>query len=128
MLDYSIQVWSALPEEIHELQNSHRHKNLYNIIISDNIDFMTDIKDTVNGKDILLFTLIYIALASGIALGLGYGDNTKATLITRGLAEIEKLGLKMGCLPDTFSRLSGMEDLIITLLQAVIAEIIDVAI
>ncbi len=55
-----------------------------------------------------------IALASGIALGLGYGDNTKAALITRGLAEIERLGVKMGCLPETFSGLAGMGDLIVT--------------
>ena len=46
-----------------------------------------------------------IALATGIATGLGYGDNTKAALITRGLAEIERLGLKMGCLSSTFSGL-----------------------
>lgn len=55
-----------------------------------------------------------IALAAGISAGLGYGDNTKAALITRGLAEIERLGLKMGCLPETFSGLAGMGDLIVT--------------
>jgi len=55
-----------------------------------------------------------IALASGISTGLGYGDNTKAALITRGLAEIERLGVKMGCLPETFSGLAGVGDLIVT--------------
>ena len=55
-----------------------------------------------------------IALASGIITGLGFGDNTKAALITRGLAEIERLGLAMGCLPETFSGLAGMGDLIVT--------------
>lgn len=55
-----------------------------------------------------------IALAAGISAGLGYGDNTKAALITRGLAEIERLGLKMGCLAETFSGLAGMGDLIVT--------------
>ncbi len=55
-----------------------------------------------------------IALASGIAAGLGYGDNTKAALITRGLAEIKRLGLKMGCSEETFSGLAGMGDLIVT--------------
>lgn len=55
-----------------------------------------------------------IAIASGIASGLGYGDNTKAALITRGLAEIERLGVKMGCLRETFSGLAGMGDLIVT--------------
>lgn len=55
-----------------------------------------------------------IALAAGISAGLGYGDNTKAALITRGLAEIKRLGVKMGCLPETFSGLAGMGDLIVT--------------
>ena len=55
-----------------------------------------------------------IALAAGISAGLGYGDNTKAALITRGLAEIERLVVKMGCLPETFSGLAGMGDLIVT--------------
>lgn len=55
-----------------------------------------------------------IALAAGICSGLGYGDNTKAALITRGLAEIKRLGLQMGCLADTFDGLSGMGDLIVT--------------
>ena len=55
-----------------------------------------------------------IALAVGISAGLGYGDNTKAALITRGLAEIERLGMKIGCLNDTFSGLAGMGDLIVT--------------
>ena len=55
-----------------------------------------------------------IALAAGIADGLGYGDNTKAALITRGIAEISRLGIKMGGQPETFSGLSGMGDLIVT--------------
>lgn len=55
-----------------------------------------------------------IALASGICSGLGYGDNAKAALITRGLAEIRRLGTPMGCLEDTFSGLAGMGDLIVT--------------
>ena len=55
-----------------------------------------------------------IALAAGISTGLGYGDNTKAALITRGLAEIERLGVAMGCQEQTFSGLAGMGDLIVT--------------
>ena len=50
----------------------------------------------------------------GIALGLGYGDNAKAALITRGNAELARLGAAMGCKPETFSGLSGMGDLIVT--------------
>lgn len=55
-----------------------------------------------------------IALAAGIADGLGYGDNTKAALITRGIAEIARLGMKMGGKLQTFTGLSGIGDLIVT--------------
>lgn len=220
---HDIQVWSAVPEEIHELQMTRTHRKLCNMNIPGGIDFTSDIKEAVNDKDILLFAVpsvyvrstarlvvplysgqvivdvakgietdtlmtmsevikseipdatvvalsgpthaeevaldlpstivsacedfslaeyvqsvfstsfmrVYtntdikgveicgalkniIALAAGIASGLGFGDNTKAALITRGLAEIEDLGLKIGCLSDTFSGLAGMGDLIVT--------------
>jgi len=55
-----------------------------------------------------------MALGSGIALGLGYGDNTKAALITRGMAEITRLGTAMGCDSRTFYGLAGIGDLIVT--------------
>ncbi len=55
-----------------------------------------------------------IALAAGITDGLGYGDNAKAALMTRGLAEIARLGTKMGASPLTFSGLTGIGDLIVT--------------
>ena len=55
-----------------------------------------------------------IALAAGTADGLGYGDNTKAELITRGIAEIARLGIKMGGKPETFYGLTGIGDLIVT--------------
>ncbi len=55
-----------------------------------------------------------IALAVGIAVALGLGDNTKATLITRGLAEIGRLGEAMGADPRTFAGLAGMGDLVAT--------------
>lgn len=55
-----------------------------------------------------------IALAAGIADGLGYGDNTKAALMTRGIVEISRLGVKMGANIRTFAGLSGIGDLIVT--------------
>ena len=55
-----------------------------------------------------------MALAAGVATGLGYGDNTKAALITRGMAEIARLGTAMGCNVLTFSGLAGIGDLIVT--------------
>lgn len=55
-----------------------------------------------------------VALAAGMADGLGYGDNTKAALITRGIAEIARLGISMGGRIETFYGLTGIGDLIVT--------------
>ncbi|TWT11179.1 NAD(P)H-dependent glycerol-3-phosphate dehydrogenase [Streptococcus sp. sy004] len=55
-----------------------------------------------------------IAVGAGILHGLGYGDNAKAAIITRGLAEITRLGVKLGADPLTYSGLSGVGDLIVT--------------
>ena len=55
-----------------------------------------------------------IALGTGIARGLGYGDNTAAALITRGVKEMSALGELMGCKPETFNGLAGIGDLIVT--------------
>ncbi|MBO6133183.1 MAG: NAD(P)-dependent glycerol-3-phosphate dehydrogenase [Lachnospiraceae bacterium] len=55
-----------------------------------------------------------MALAAGISNGLGNGDNTKAAIITRGMAEITRLGLAMGCAKETFAGLAGIGDLIVT--------------
>ncbi len=227
---HNVEVWSALPSEIDELNSTHKQKNLPNIQIPMSIKFTKSIKEVCTKKDILLFAIpsvfvretvreardyiqdgqiivdvakgiekdslltmtnvireelnvdgkheniklvalsgpthaeevakdmpttivsacedmeiaekvqdifmntcmrVYIntdvlgvelcgalkniiALAAGICSGLGYGDNTRAALITRGLAEIKQLGLNMGCLEDTFYGLSGMGDLIVT--------------
>ena len=221
-----VQVWSALSFEIEEYSTTRRHRNLPNMIIPDEIEFTSDLKEVCTDKDILLFAVpsvyvrqtaraaaefindgqiivdvakgiepvtfktmsevIYeelvnkdvkvvalsgpthaeevamdlpttivsacedisvaeyvqnvfmnscmrvytntdvkgveicgalkniIALASGISAGLGYGDNAKAALITRGLVEMRRLGKQLGCLDDTFSGLAGMGDLIVT--------------
>ena len=55
-----------------------------------------------------------MALAAGAAAGIGYGDNTKAAIITRGIAEICRLGMAMGCKMETFLGLAGIGDLIVT--------------
>lgn len=55
-----------------------------------------------------------IALATGIAVGLGYGDNTRATVVTRGLAETARLGAALGAEPSTFMGLAGLGDLVAT--------------
>ena len=59
-----------------------------------------------------------IALAAGISSGLGYGDNARAAVITRGMAEITRLGVKLGCSHRTFESLAGIGDLVVTCTSA----------
>ena len=70
--------------------------------------------DDVLGIEICGALKNVIALAAGIAMGLGCGDNAKAALITRGIAEIARLGAAMGCREQTFGGLAGIGDLIVT--------------
>ena len=70
--------------------------------------------DDVTGVELGGAVKNVIAIATGIADGLGYGYNSRAALITRGLAEISRLGAKMGANPLTFSGLAGLGDLVLT--------------
>ena len=81
--------------------------------------FMNDVFRVYTSPDVLGMELggslkNVIALAAGMADGLGYGDNTKAALITRGIAEISRLAIKMGAKPQTIAGLTGIGDLIVT--------------
>lgn len=81
--------------------------------------FMNDAFRVYTSPDILGMELggslkNVIALAAGMIDGLGYGDNTKAALITRGISEISRLAIKMGARPETLSGLTGIGDLIVT--------------
>jgi glycerol-3-phosphate dehydrogenase (NAD(P)+) len=81
--------------------------------------FMNDIFRVYTSPDITGIELggslkNVIALAAGIVDGLGFGDNTKAALMTRGMAEISRLGIKMGGKMETFAGLSGFGDLFVT--------------
>lgn len=81
--------------------------------------FMSEVFRVYTSPDILGMELggalkNVVALAAGIADGLGYGDNTKAALITRGITEISRLGTAMGGRAETFSGLTGIGDLIVT--------------
>lgn len=81
--------------------------------------FMSDVFRVYTSPDVLGICIggslkNVIALAAGIADGLGYGDNTKAALITRGITEIARLGVAMGAEIETFIGLSGIGDLIVT--------------
>ncbi len=81
--------------------------------------FMNEVFRVYTSNDVLGIELggalkNVVALAAGIADGLGYGDNTKAALITRGIAEITRLGVAMGGKAETFYGLTGIGDLIVT--------------
>ncbi len=76
--------------------------------------FRVYISSDVMGIEIGAALKNVVALAAGMADGLGYGDNTKAALITRGIAEIARLGISMGGRIETFSGLTGIGDLFVT--------------
>lgn len=81
--------------------------------------FMNSCMRTYTNTDVLGVELCgamknIIALSAGVSTGLGFGDNAKAMLITRGMAEITRLGLAMGCAEQTFNGLAGIGDLIVT--------------
>lgn len=73
--------------------------------------------DDLVGVEVVTALKNSIAIAAGIIDGLGFGDNTKAALVTRGLAEISRLGSAMGARPETFAGLAGVGDLVVTCLS-----------
>lgn len=77
-------------------------------------EFRVYTNDDIIGVEIGGAVKNVIALAVGICHGIGYGDNTKAALMTRGMAEIARIGIKLGGKPETFLGLTGMGDLIVT--------------
>lgn len=87
-------------------------KALQNIFCTENFRVYTS--TDVIGLEISAALKNIVALAAGICDGLGYGLNTRAALITRGLAEITRLGVHLGAEQSTFSGLSGLGDLVLT--------------
>jgi glycerol-3-phosphate dehydrogenase (NAD(P)+) len=94
------------------LENAERMKDLQVLFMTRTFRVYTN--PDVVGCEIAGALKNVIAIAAGIAHGLGYGDNTKAALITRGLAELARLGMALGGDPLTFSGLAGMGDLVAT--------------
>lgn len=97
------------------------------VTTSRNMECAKDVQDLFMTKDFRVYTnedLVgvevggavknIIALAAGVCDGIGYGDNSKAALMTRGMAEIVRIGMKLGGKPETFLGLTGMGDLIVT--------------
>lgn len=87
-------------------------EKLQKIFVTENFRVYAS-KDVI-GLEISAALKNIVAVAAGICDGLGYGLNTRAALITRGLAEITRLGVAMGAEPVTFSGLSGLGDLVLT--------------
>ena len=85
---------------------------LQNVFMTENFRVYTS--DDIIGVELGGALKNVIALCAGISDGLGYGDNTKAALITRGVAEISRLGVAMGAKASPFAGLSGLGDLIVT--------------
>ncbi len=98
-----------------------------NVVASDEKQITTFVQDVFMSPDFRVYTCDdmlgveiggaiknVIALATGIAVGLGCGDNTCAALMTRGIAEITRLGVAMGAEAETFAGLTGIGDLIVT--------------
>lgn len=98
-----------------------------NVVASDEKEITTFVQDVFMSPDFRVYTCDdmlgveiggaiknVIALAAGIAVGLGCGDNTCAALMTRGIAEITRLGVAMGAEAETFAGLTGIGDLIVT--------------
>lgn len=97
------------------------------VVSSKNLDAANEVQDLFISKNFRVYTnddLIgvevggavknIIALAAGVCDGIGYGDNSKAALMTRGMAEIVRIGMKLGGNSETFLGLTGMGDLIVT--------------
>jgi glycerol-3-phosphate dehydrogenase (NAD(P)+) len=76
--------------------------------------FRVYVNDDIRGVELGGALKNVIAIGAGVVDGAGFGDNTKAAIMTRGISEMTRLGVKMGALPRTFAGLSGVGDLIVT--------------
>jgi glycerol-3-phosphate dehydrogenase (NAD(P)+) len=99
----AVVVASALPDQALALQS-----------LFTNAAFRVYASDDVTGVELGGALKNVLAIAAGISDGIGFGDNTKAALITRGLVEITRLGVALDARPQTFAGLSGMGDLVVT--------------
>lgn len=110
---FAKEVAKGLPTAV-TLATKDRHQGLLMQDLLSSEKFRVYLHDDITGVEIGGALKNVIAIASGISDGLGLGANARASLITRGLAEITRLGVAMGANPRTFSGLSGVGDLILT--------------
>ena len=110
------EVLLGYPTTLVAASSNERSSKLIQEIFSSNILRVYSNKD-IKGVELGGSLKNVIAIAAGICDGIGFGDNTKAALLTRGMAEITRLGVEMGAKESTFSGLSGIGDLIATCLS-----------
>ncbi|MBU0683384.1 MAG: NAD(P)H-dependent glycerol-3-phosphate dehydrogenase [Candidatus Omnitrophota bacterium] len=108
----SYEVAKCIPTTVVVASNNNDGTKIQNLLISENFRVYTS-KDLV-GVELGGALKNIIAIAAGISDGLGFGTNSKAAILTRGLAEITRLGVKLGADRETFSGLSGIGDLATT--------------
>ena len=107
------EVGMGVPTTIVVASKEFEHADYVQSILS-NSCFRVYINDDIIGCEVGGSLKNIIALCAGICDGMGYGDNTKAALMTRGIAEIARLGVAMGAKIETFAGLTGIGDLIVT--------------
>lgn len=107
------EVGIGMPTTVVVASDNSKYSDYIQSIMS-NIALRIYINDDVVGSELGGSLKNIIALCAGICDGMGFGDNTKAALMTRGITEIARLGVKMGGKRDTFAGLSGIGDLIVT--------------
>lgn len=87
-------------------------KRIQDVFMTDNLRVL--LSTDVTGVEVCGAATNVLAIAAGISDGIGYGDNAKASIITRGFSEIRDLGLSMGASKETFTGLAGLGDLVVT--------------
>ena len=107
------EVSRGIPTSVVAAAHDHAHASLVQTLCS-SPTFRVYTNDDVAGCEYGAALKNVVAVAAGVSDGLGFGDNTKAALMTRGLAEIARLGVAMGGRRETFFGLTGMGDLIVT--------------
>ena len=110
---FAIEVAKGLPTAIALASNSSSYAKKIAALLS-NQNFKVEINDDLIGTQLAGAAKNVLAIAAGLSDGLGMGANTRAALLTRGLAEVARLGIEMGAQQSTFLGLAGVGDLILT--------------
>lgn len=126
ILDFDLENYAVITGPSHAEETAVNHPTTV-VVASENMFLSKSVQNLFNSNTFRVYTANdvigceiggslknIVAIAAGVIEGLGLGDNTKAALVTRGLAEITRLGVALGAKPYTFSGLSGLGDLYVT--------------